>query len=94
MVVVVIKGIVIIDGSVDVADGSDGIVSSDVACSGGVDRLVGVLLACMPVPQVLWGSVDIPASFSRRCGLSLGTICTTVLIVLVRMVWVLESVIS
>jgi hypothetical protein len=76
VLVVVVNVVGSVDGSVDVADGScDGIVNSDVARNGGVDRLVGVSLACMPVSQVLGSSVDIPASFSRRGGSSLGTVC-------------------
>jgi hypothetical protein len=71
-----------------------GVTSGDVAHVGGVDGLVGVSLACMPIPQVLGGSVDIPMSFSRRGGLSLGTVCITALIVLARVVCVLESVVS
>jgi hypothetical protein len=95
VVELVVDGVVIVDGSVDVADGGcDGIVSSDVARNGGVDRLVGVSLACMPVSQVLGSSVDIPASLSRRGGSSLGTVCITALVVLVRVVCVLVSVVS
>jgi hypothetical protein len=86
---------VAVDDVVGVVDGCCAAVASgDVAHVGGVDGLVGVSLACMLIPQVLGGSVDIPTSFSRRGGLSLGTVCTTALVVLAKVVCVLESVIS
>ena len=82
--VVVANSIDIIDGGVDVADGGcAGVINSDMAHNGGVNRLVGVSLACMPVSQMLRVSVDIPALFSTCSGLSL-----------VRVVCVLESVVS
>ena len=88
MVVVVVDAVVAVDG----ADGA--VARGGVAGDGGGDRLVGVSLACMPVSQLLGGLVDIPTSFSRRGGSLLGTVCITALIVPVRVVCVLESVVS
>ena len=85
---------VAVDDGVGIIDGVCGAVArGDVAGAGGDDELVGVSLACTPVSQVLGGSVDVPTSFSRCGGLSLGTVCIMVLIVLVMVVCVLESVI-
>ena len=83
------------DGVVDGADGGCvGVVSSDVAASCGNDGLVGVSLACTPVSQVLEVSVDVPASFSRRGGSSLGAVCITASTVVAGVVWVLVSVVT
>jgi hypothetical protein len=43
------------------------------------------------VSQVMGGSVDIPASFSRRGVPSLGAVCIAALAVEVEAVWVVES---
>ena len=55
------------------------------AGASGDDELVGVSLVCMLISQVLGGSVNILASFSR-CGVSpVGAICITTLTVQVGM---------
>ena len=84
---------VVVD-DVGVVDGADGAVATgDVVSDGGDDGLVGVSLACMPVSQMLGGSVDVPASFSR-CGIpSLFIVCVTASTVVVGVIWVLESVV-
>ena len=85
---------VVVGDVVGVVDGADGAVAmGDVAGDGGDDGLVGVSLACMPVSQMLGGSVDVPTSFSRCGSLSLGSVCVTVSAVEVGAVWVLESVV-
>ena len=86
--------VAVVDNVGNVDGGCAGVVSNDVADIAGVDRLVGVSLACMPVSQVLGSSVDVPASFSRRGGSSLGAVCITASTVVVGVVWVLESVVS
>ena len=81
--------LVVVDNDIVIVDGSCvAITSGDMAHVGGVNRLVGVLLACIPVPQVLGGSVDIPMLFSRHSSLSLGTVCITALAVEVGVICV------
>ena len=78
---------VVVGDVVGVVDGADGAVArGDVAGDGGGDELVGVSLVCMPFSQVLGGSIDIPASFSRRSGSSPGTVCVTTSTVAVALV--------
>jgi hypothetical protein len=58
-----------------------GVVWVVASVEGLVTRVVeaGVSLqACEAASQVLGGSVDVPASFSRRGGSSLGSVCVTV----------------
>ena len=79
MVVVVVDNIVgVIDG------GCAGVVSGGVAALEGKGGLVtramvagGSPQACEAMSQVLGSSVDIPASFSRHGGSSLGVVCIT-----------------
>jgi hypothetical protein len=82
--------VVVVVDVVGVVDGTDGAVArDDVAGDGGDDGLVGVSLACMPVSQVLGGSVDVSAFFRSRGGSSLGSVCVTALAVEVScVVWV------
>ena len=81
--------VVVVDNKVVIIDCSCAVVArGDMAHVGGVDRLVGVSLSCMLVPQVLGGSVDIPTSFSSCGSLSLGTICIMALAVEVGVVCV------
>ena len=84
---------VVVD-NVGVVDGADGAVAmGDMVGDGGDDGLVGVSLACMPVSQMLGGSVDVPASFSR-CGIpSSFIVCVTASTVVVGVIWVVESVV-
>jgi hypothetical protein len=95
------RGVVVVAvvNIVDVVDGVHaGVVPGDVAVVAGTGGLVtGAVVAwvslqvCGAVFQVLGSSVDVPASFSRRGGSSLGSVCVTVSAVVVGAVWVLES---
>jgi hypothetical protein len=63
--------VVVVHGDMAVVTGLGGLIS------GAVGAEVS-LQACEAALQVLGGSVDVPASFSRRGGSSLGSVCVTV----------------
>ena len=79
------KAVVVVDDVVGIIDGGcSGIVSGGVAALEGKGGLVmramvarGSPQACEAVSQVLGSLVDIPTSFSRHGGSSLGAICIT-----------------
>jgi hypothetical protein len=94
-----VVAVVVVVGDNDGGCGGD--VRRDMAVVTGLGGLISgavgarvSLQACEAALQVLGGSVDIPASFSRRGRSSLGAICITASTAVDVVVWVLESVVT
>jgi hypothetical protein len=90
---------VAVDDVVGVVDGGcASVAAGDMAVvTGLISGVLGAgvsLQACEAASQVLGGSVDVPASFSRRGHSSLDAVCVTASAIVVIVVWVLELVVT